>query len=94
MNESTPTPTPRTDEQVIRYSNGDLATFTGFCIVQADFARTLEIELAAAQDEAKRLREALDEIAEKCEHFLGCPVGPTTIADIARAALKAGEEGK
>jgi hypothetical protein len=82
MNEST-TPTPRTNEA--QFGTGR---------VSVDFARTLEIELAAAQDEAKRLREALDEIAEKCEHFLGCPVGPTTIADIARAALKAGEEGK
>jgi hypothetical protein len=89
MNESI-TPTPRTEAQefAIYRAHGP----TESSAVDSNFARTLELELAEAQDEVKRLREALNEIAEKCEHFMGCPVGPATIADIALAALKAGEE--
>ena len=54
--------------------------------LQAEVIQT-KAQLGAAQAEAGRLREALEEIANKCSHFLGCPVGPSTIAEIARTAL-------
>ena len=40
----------------------------------------------AAQN--KRRGEALERIANTCEAFDGCPVGPATIAELAREALK------
>ena len=50
----TPTPTPRTDAAEILWND------TGWCVVSAEFARYLELELAAERALADRLADALE----------------------------------
>ena len=63
--------TPRTDDQECDMFVG-VSTFTPSDIQQAfDFARTLERELAAAQQRIQRLEEAGDYIVEENDIHIG-----------------------
>lgn len=61
----------------------------------------LRLGFAARDAELSRLRavnaelvEAMHRIANTCENFDGCPVGPQTIAEVAHAALSRAERAK
>lgn len=69
MAEMTPTPpagTPRTDEREIVLKSGHGPILA----VPADFARTLERELAASQAEVERLREVALAAQEYAQRYL------------------------
>ena len=52
------------------------------CQCKQELAR-LRAALAAKDAEIERLKTALIQIANTCENFDGCPVGPQTIAEVA-----------
>jgi hypothetical protein len=79
--------TPRTDSNLVNMSGAGLNIETLF--VQADFARTLERELA----EVTRQRDALAEALEAClPHLPGHACGEYDDARQALAALKGDHE--
>lgn len=67
---TTPTDTPRTDAE---------EGYMGECAVEADFARTLERELAQARSEIARLKAHLSGVASKPVnlqwHYVSAPNG-------------------
>ena len=69
MNETTPIPTPRTDEQIRTYGSFNRGSFQ---FVSPTFARQLERELTTQQAshelEMKRLREELEKSIKLTEH--------------------------
>lgn len=69
--------TPRTDKALLTYTGGEYVTFPrGLrCVVDADFARQLERELAAVTAE----RDAMKEDAERIRIGLGFVLDPQVI---------------
>jgi DNA-binding transcriptional regulator YhcF (GntR family) len=61
------TDTPITDKARLKERNGCVATFQGREVIVADFARELERELQAAQEENARLREYLADMVAVAE---------------------------
>ena len=47
--------------------------------------------LSAIAASERRMRAALERIANTCRMFDGCPVGPDTIAEVCDEALKGGK---
>ena len=56
--------------------------------------KRLENEITRLRAANEELVEALNRIANTCDGFDECPVGPQTIAEIARAALSRAEQAK
>jgi hypothetical protein len=84
------TPTPRTDSE--EYPEGEGQSFH---VVSADFARTLERELAAEREKVRTLREALGRIEDAADkHSFGGDMlawaGDVATAALAIAATKEG----
>lgn len=77
--------TPSTDEAEMPIDRVDTIASRPACVVNADFARTLERELAALREQNAQLLEALEEITRRTV--------VSTIWNIARAAIDATREG-
>ena len=61
---------------------------------QAEYYRSRKSELSLLRAANAELMEALNRIANTCDGFDECPVGPQTIAEIARSALSRAEPPK
>ncbi len=82
------TPTPRTDAEEWTAGSGDAET-----VVWADFARTLERELAAERAKVRTLREACESICEEWGRNHDAPFcAGSEMEKLATAALAATED--
>ena len=84
------TPTPQTDSE--EYPEGEGQSFH---VVSADFARTLERELATERAKVKALREACESICEEWGAYHAAPfLAGSNMEKHATAALAATEDAQ